>query len=449
MAPRFGTDGIRGAANAELTPELVLALGRAVVKVLGPPQCLVGRDTRRSGAMLSASLSAGLASEGVDVVDVGVAPTPAVAHLSQALGVPGLVVSASHNPFADNGVKVFAAGGLKLDTSREAEIEAHLEALSGVSPEAEPVQRRSGAGVGDIAEGGNLLERYQDHLFGALEGRSLAGLSIVLDCANGAAARVAAEVFRRTGATVTVVADEPDGLNINTRCGSTNPELMSEAVRAGGADIGLAFDGDADRLLAVDAAGRLVDGDHLISLFARDLAARGVLKNSAVAVTVMTNLGFHRAMDQAGIKVVQTPVGDRNVLDAIELNGLVLGGEQSGHIIFRELATTGDGLLTGLLLADLVCRSGSPLSVLAAGAMTRLPQCLLNVRVEGAPELDRCSAVWDAVAAAEVELGADGRVLLRASGTEPVVRVMVEAPTDEAARRTASRIAALVESHLG
>lgn len=445
MAPRFGTDGIRGAANSELTPELVLALGRSVVQVLRPRKCLVGRDTRRSGPMLSAALAAGMASEGVEVVDVGIAPTPAVAHLSNALGVPGLVVSASHNPFGDNGVKVFASGGLKLDAAREADIEEHLEALIRVSPEAEPVERKSGASVGGIVDGRLLLNLYQDHLFGALEGRALAGLSMVLDCANGAAAPLAEQVFARAGANVTTIASEPDGLNINSACGSTHPELLAGAVVDNGADIGLAFDGDADRLLAVDSKGSLVDGDQLISLFARDLAVRGLLKGGSVAVTVMTNLGFHRAMDEAGIEVVQTPVGDRNVLDAIESHGLVIGGEQSGHIIFRDLATTGDGLLTGLLLADLLCRSGKSLQDLAAGAMTRLPQCLLNVGAENAVVVD-CPAVDEAVRRAESELGRQGRVLLRASGTEPLVRVMVEAPSEEAARRIASEIAEVVKS---
>jgi phosphoglucosamine mutase len=437
---RFGTDGVRGVANAELSPELVLALGRTVARVLGGPRILIGRDTRRSGPLLCAALSAGILAEGVDVVDLGVVPTPAVAARSADQGLPAAVISASHNPFGDNGIKLFAAGGSKLEEDAEARIEALLHA-------APPVAAGSptGAAVGAQAVDAGIHAWYRDHLVSRLEGRRLDGLAVVVDCANGAASDVAPDVLDAAGARVlAVLAAEPDGTNINRSCGSTDPSLLADAVRECGADMGLAFDGDADRVIAVDGTGRLVDGDHLLALFALDLRRRHRLAGDTVVVTVMTNLGFHRAMAAEGVSVHTTDVGDRNVLVALEANGWSLGGEQSGHLVFTELATTGDGLLSGLLLADLVVRSGRPLGELAGGIMQSLPQVLRNVRAPDRSGLAAAPMVWAEVEAVEQELGADGRVLLRPSGTEPLVRIMVEAVTMDRAAAAADRLEAAV-----
>lgn len=437
MAPRFGTDGIRGIANDDLTPELVMALGRAAARVLGLEGCVVGRDTRRSGAMVVAALEAGLAAEGVLVHDVGVAPTPAIAHLSSELALAAFVISASHNPFPDNGIKVFAPGGVKLDPVAEGAIEAELEALSSHPGGAFGA---SGEGVGVVEPAAGLLVSYRDHIESVLDHRTLEGLSVVLDCANGAASGVAPEIFRRLGATVEVLSASPDGININAGCGSTYPAGVASAVVDLGADMGLAFDGDADRLVAVGHDGTVVDGDQLLALFAPDMRASGRLKGDKVAVTVMSNLGFHLSMADQGIGVVETPVGDRNVLEAIESAGLALGGEQSGHIIFRDLATTGDGILTGVLLADLVLRSGSSLGELALKSMVRLPQRLMNVKVPLPDRLAEAPGVWEEVERVRAHLGRTGRVLLRASGTEPLVRVMVEASTQAEADASATRL---------
>ncbi len=436
----FGTDGVRGLANVELTPEVTLALGRAVARVLAPAQIVVGRDTRRSGPALQAALSAGVAAEGVDVVDVGVLPTPAVAYVASTLRVPGAVISASHNPYSDNGVKVFAAGGAKLDTAVEAAIEA--EWLRGAS--------RTGGGVGRIIVDPHAAEAYASHLVDCLEGRRLAGISVLLDCAHGAASDIAPGVLAAAGAQVSAIGTEPDGTNINDGCGSTSPGALQAAVVAAHADLGLAFDGDADRCLAVDETGELIDGDHLMALFALDLAARDGLDEGAVVVSVMSNLGLRLSMEAAGIQVVETSVGDRHVLDAMCARGLALGGEQSGHIIFRRLATTGDGLLTGLLLADLVCRQGRSLSALAASAMTRLPQHLANVELPAGRGhlLVSSPRLAAAVAEARAELGPRGRVLLRPSGTEPLVRVMAEAPTPTTAVAVVERLCAVLRSEL-
>jgi phosphoglucosamine mutase len=424
VAVRFGTDGIRGIANAELTPELVLALGRAAARVLPAERFVVGRDTRRSGTMLQAALSAGLAAEGADVVDLGVLPTPAIAWRCAQWGVPGAIVSASHNPFADNGVKLLAAGGLKLPVATELAIEAELDAICSASER--PVRSPVGHGVGRlVAE--DSRDAYVEHLVGLLDGRRLDGLTVVLDAANGAAFLVGPDAFGRVGATVHVLSCDPDGTNINESCGSTHPEALAEEVRRIGADLGVAFDGDADRVVAVDAEGGIVTGDELLVLFARDLAHRGRLAGRTLVVTVMSNLGLHRAMAEDSIAVRETSVGDRNVLEALDADGLALGGEQSGHIIFREMATTGDGILTGLLLADLVLRAQQPLADLVAGAMTRFPQRLVNVSVPDPTSVVEDPVVLDEVARVAEELGDAGRVLLRASGTEPLIRVMVEA----------------------
>ncbi|HEX9968903.1 MAG TPA: phosphoglucosamine mutase [Acidimicrobiales bacterium] len=434
MTLRFGTDGVRGVANSELTPELVLALGRAAARVLDGDTFAVGRDTRRSGEMLQAALSAGLAAEGMQVLDLGVLPTPGVAFVAADCGWPGAMISASHNPFTDNGVKFFAEGGRKLTDEQEERLEAELDAVLAGS-------RGTSPAVGEVHTPRRLVDRFVDHVVESVEGRRLHGMSVVLDCANGAASEVAPEAFMRLGATVRVIAALPDGSNINEGCGSTHPEQLQAAVVEHGAALGLAFDGDADRVLAVDHRGRLVDGDHLIALCAVDLRERGRLADDTVVVTVMTNLGFHLAMGERGIRVHETQVGDRYVLEALDANGWSLGGEQSGHVIFRDLATTGDGILTGVQVADLVHRAGRPLADLADAAMTRLPQVLRNVRVADRDALAGAEAVWDEVAEVEAELGDHGRVLLRPSGTEPLVRVMVEAPTPEQAEAAAGRLA--------
>ncbi|HEX6596799.1 MAG TPA: phosphoglucosamine mutase [Acidimicrobiales bacterium] len=429
MTLRFGTDGVRGVANAELTPELLLALGRAAARVLGPGPFLVGRDTRWSGEMVTAAVAAGLASEGAHVVDLGVLPTPGVAWHSRSENLPAAMISASHNPFPDNGVKFFTAGGLKLPDATEARLEAEMD----LAPAAAP----TGRGLGWITERDGS-EQYLDHLAASLGGRRLHGLRLVVDCANGATSGLAGDLFSSLGADVQVLAAEPDGANINEGCGSTHPEGLQRAVVAAGADAGLAFDGDGDRVLAVDAGGALVDGDEIIALCAVDRRERGLLPGDAVVVTVMANLGFRQAMAEHGVQVVDTAVGDRYVLEALEKGGWVLGGEQSGHVIFRDLATTGDGMLTGLQVLDVMARTGRPLTELAA-VMTRRPQVLRNVRV-ARRDLHEAGALWDEVRAVEERLAGTGRVLIRSSGTEPVLRVMVEAATAEEAEAASRQL---------
>jgi len=426
---RFGTDGVRGVANAELSPELVLALGRAAARVLGPGPFVVGRDTRISGPLLQAALSAGMATEGADVVDLGVLPTPGVAWLAAADQRPAAMISASHNPYPDNGVKFFMAGGRKLSDETEEALEAELDR---VLAETGGSSRRTGPALGRLLSGDGH-DRYEAALVDSIDGRGLAGLSIVVDCANGAASEVAPAVLRSLGAEVTILCDDPDGVNINDGCGSTHPGELQRAVVARGAAAGLAFDGDADRVLAVDHTGALVDGDQLIAICALDRRTRGRLPGDTVVVTVMANLGFRQAMARQGIALVETDVGDRYVLEEMERGGWSLGGEQSGHIIFGDLATTGDGVLTGLQVLDVMVRTGRSLADLA-GVMAKLPQVLRSVPVakRGASvgEYDELSTVIRAVTA---DLGDRGRVLVRPSGTEPVVRVMVEAVTaDEA-----------------
>ena len=436
---------MRGVANADLTPELVVALGRAAAKVLGPGPFLVGRDTRVSGPLLRAALTAGMTAEGDDVIDLGILPTPAVAYLSAADGLPAAMLSASHNPFPDNGIKFFATGGRKLSDDAERALEAELDRVLHVGPSREPP---TGADVGAISSGLGGRERYEASVIATLEGRRLDGLRVVIDCANGAAFAVAPSVLDRLGADVTVINARPDGTNINAHCGSTHPEELQRRVVAEGAHVGLAFDGDADRVLAVDHQGALVDGDQLVALCALDRRDRGLLAGDTVVITVMTNLGFRLAMAERGIKCVETQVGDRYVLEALEEGAWSLGGEQSGHVIFRDLATTGDGLLTGVQVLDVVARSRRPLAELAA-VMTRLPQVLRNVRVADRDGLDAAEALWSEVREVEAELGDRGRVLIRPSGTEPVVRVMVEAPTSEDAEAVATRLIAAVERVLG
>lgn len=434
---RFGTDGIRGVANTEVTVEFALTLGRAAARVLGGEKFLIGRDTRRSGPFLEAALAAGMCAEGVDVELLGVVPTPAVAVLSALDGRPAAMISASHNQFADNGIKLFAAGGTKLSDEIQSELEAEMERIRTLGP---AVDALSGADVGTIGHvEGSATSRYEASVIDALEGRSLDGLHVVLDCANGSNSDVAPEVFRRAGASVTVIGDRPNGLNINEDCGSTHPGQLQSTVAEVGADLGFAFDGDADRVLAVDAGGALIDGDQLIAVCARDLMDRGRLRHGAVVVTVMSNLGFHTGMDNAGIEVVETQVGDRYVLEALDQHDLSLGGEQSGHLIFRDLTTTGDGLLSAVLVADLVRRKQRGLGELADESMRRLPQVLQNVRLAHRPD-DLLDLIAVQVRDAEAELAGTGRVLIRSSGTEPVVRVMVEAPDGGVARRLAGSL---------
>ncbi|MEW1654379.1 phosphoglucosamine mutase [Streptomyces sp. NPDC093707] len=452
MARLFGTDGVRGVANADLTAELALGLSVAAAHVLAEagtfeghrPTAVVGRDPRASGEFLEAAVVAGLASAGVDVLRVGVLPTPAVAYLTGVLGADlGVMLSASHNPMPDNGIKFFARGGHKLADELEDRIEETYRAHSS----GEPWERPTGAGVGRVTEYDEGFDRYVAHLVGVLPNR-LDGLKIVIDGAHGAAAHVSPEAFARAGAEVVTIGTEPDGLNINDGCGSTHLDKLRAAVVEHGAALGVAHDGDADRCLAVDHTGNAVDGDQILSVLALGMREAGTLREDTVVATVMSNLGFKLAMERAGIALVQTAVGDRYVLEEMKAYGYALGGEQSGHVIVLDHATTGDGTLTGLMLAARVAATGRSLAELA-GVMERLPQILVNV-----PDVDKSRVgssveLAAAVADAEQELGATGRVLLRPSGTEPLVRVMVEAADIEQARAVAQRLADAVKSALG
>ncbi|GCE76779.1 phosphoglucosamine mutase [Cellulomonas biazotea] len=447
MGRLFGTDGVRGLANRDVTAELALDLSVAAAHVLGAsgafeghrPRAVVGRDSRASGEFLAAAVAAGLASAGVDVVNVGVLPTPAVAYLTAELGVDiGVVLSASHNPMPDNGIKFLARGGHKLDDELELAIEARM---------GEVWDRPLGAQVGRIRlDTGRAGDDYVDHLVGTI-GAPLSGLRIAVDCANGAASEVGPAALRQAGADVVVINASPDGRNINEKCGSTHPEQLLVAVVASEADLGVAFDGDADRCLAVDADGRLVDGDQIMGVLAIALRDAGGLVDDTLVTTVMSNLGLRLAMRDHGIRTVETAVGDRYVLEAMRAGGYSLGGEQSGHIIMAAHSTTGDGVLTALQLAARVATTGEPLSKLA-GVVQRLPQTLVNV-----PNVDKGRAgadapLLDAVRAAEARLGDTGRVLLRPSGTEPLVRVMVEAATQQDADDVARDLADVVSARL-
>ena len=439
---RFGTDGIRGVANTEITPEIALALGRAAARRLPGSPWLLGRDTRRSGPMLLSALAAGLAAEGRDVVDAGVIPTPGLAWLAGERGVPAAMVSASHNPFSDNGIKLLGAGGSKLSVHDEVAIQDEL--VHSVRPA--PV---IGSAVGTISPDTAGLLSYIDRLVAVVPGAATYGGKVIIDCANGAASVVASAVFDRLGIDNSVINAGPDGTNINAGCGSTHLAMLQAEVARTGAAIGIAFDGDADRMLAVDQTGEVVDGDQLIAMFAADLHERGELTGDHVVVTVLSNLGLRLALTARGVSLVETPVGDRHVADALEAGGYVFGGEQSGHLIFRQHAVTGDGVLTSLKLVDLLARRAQPLSELAAVSMQRLPQAMVNVPVRDPNRLEFAVAVWNEVTAVEAELGSAGRVVLRSSGTEPAVRVMVEAPTIEEVNRQAKRLAAIVEQELG
>jgi phosphoglucosamine mutase len=442
----FGTDGVRGLANRELTAELALDLSVAAARVLAEvgafegrrPTAVVGRDTRASGEFLEAAVVAGLASAGVDVIRLGILPTPAVAFLTARMGADvGVMLSASHNPMPDNGIKFFARGGYKLDDAIEDLIEARL---------GESWDRPTGADVGRVRDDSTGFELYVEQLAGSARHR-LDGLRVVVDCANGAAYRVAPECLRRLGATVIPINAAPDGLNINDNCGSTHLEALTAAVVEHGADVGIAHDGDADRCLAVDAEGNVVDGDQILAILALAMRDAGRLRHDTVVVTTMSNLGFVLAMQREGIAVQQTKVGDRYVLEAMKAGGFSLGGEQSGHLILLDHATTGDGVLAAVQLLSRVAETGEPLGELAK-VMTRLPQVLVNVRGVDKSRAETDPTVVAAVQAASAELGETGRVLLRPSGTEPVVRVMVEAPTFEQAQRVADDLARTVQKVL-
>ena len=442
MGRLFGTDGVRGVAGSELTEELARGLGRAAVAVLAEaashrPVFLLGRDPRESGVWLEEALVAGIHEAGGDVLLAGVEPTPAVAFLTVDAGADaGVVISASHNPPEYNGIKFFGANGMKLPDAVEDAIEAVL---------ADPSPAVAADGSIRPLEGGR--ERYLAHLESAA-GARLDGMTVVVDCANGAASDLAPTLYGRLGATVHAIHAAPDGKNINVACGALHPEVAGAAVLELGADVGVSHDGDADRALFVDHRGETIDGDQVLAACAVAMKADGALPNDAVVTTVMANLGFHRAMMQAGIAVSATKVGDRYVLEEMLEEDVMLGGEQSGHLIFREHATTGDGLLTAVRFLSLAAREGRPVAELAA-VMRRYPQVMENVRVRSLEELDGSAPVWDAVRAAEDELSDRGRVLVRASGTEPLVRVMVEAETQDVARRHAENIAGEVRKHLG
>jgi len=441
----FGTDGVRGLANADLSPELATSIALAAVRTLvaadsgradsRTPLALVGRDPRASGEMLEAAVVAGLASAGANVVRVGVLPTPGVAYLTaQVKADLGVMVSASHNPMPDNGIKLFAAGGHKLADEIEDSIEGYL---------GESWDRPTGRMIGRVHDLPDGAKHYMEHLVAATPHR-LDGLKVVLDCANGAASDIAPAVFERLGATVVAIHADPDGLNINDGCGATHLAPLKEAVLSHQADFGLAVDGDADRCLAVDAAGVEVDGDQLMAILALAMREAGTLTLNTLVTTVMSNLGLKIAMQEAGIGLVEVKVGDRYVLEELRTRGLALGGEQSGHVVMPAFATTGDGVLTGLAVAARVASTGRPLADLAV-VVTKLPQVLVNVRV-GDKGVTLSPDVAEAVAGAEARLGGAGRVLLRPSGTEPLVRVMVEAATEDLAQRIAEDLAARVRT---
>ena len=444
MGSIFGTDGVRGIANVDLTPELAVALGRALVTVLHDegekrPSIVVGRDPRWSGEMLESALVAGITSAGGDAVAVGVLPTPAVAHLTtRSTAAAGVMLSASHNPVGDNGIKFFGPDGFKLTDAEEARLTELVEQREG----RRPVGTRIGRRVTDHA----AVARYIEHL-AATADVDLSGLRVVVDGANGAASSVAPQVYRQLGAEVVAIHCRPDGANINEQCGSTYPQQICDAVVANAADAGISHDGDADRLIAATHEGAEVDGDVILAVLARQMHHKGTLNHDAVVTTVMTNLGFKRAMETLHIEVVETKVGDRHVLEAMRERKLNLGGEQSGHLIDLDHSTTGDGILSAVRLLSVVRSTGATLKELA-GVMTRLPQVLVNVPGVDRDRLGASEAVWDVVAAEEARLDGAGRILLRPSGTEPLIRVMAEAESQEDALRAVDRIADAVRDHL-
>lgn len=439
----FGTDGIRGLANVDLTAELALDVAVAAAHILvensnDRPRAIVGQDSRASGEFLEAAVVAGLTSAGVDVYRVGIVPTPAVAYLVASTGADlGVMISASHNPMPDNGIKLFQRGGEKLADDVEALVEARI---------GEPWQRPTGAAVGRVINDDQLVNNYIEHLLSTID-VSLNGLKVVVDCANGASSFTAPVALSRAGAEVIAIANTPDGWNINDGVGSTHLDFLRNAVLKSGADVGIAHDGDADRCLAIDATGAEIDGDVIMAILAKGFKAQGKLKANTIVGTVMSNLGFMHAMAESGIQVVTTAVGDRYVLEAMLQSDFNLGGEQSGHVIMRDHANTGDGLLTALQLLAEVKRSGQTLQELSR-VMVRFPQVLINVKNVAKERLSTSTVIAAAVKAAEDELGSNGRVLLRASGTEPLVRVMVEAQSDAVAQSVATKLAQVVETEL-
>jgi len=446
MARLFGTDGVRGVANRDLTVDLALNLAKAAALVLGEaarkdgrrPIAVIGRDPRISGEYLAAAVAAGLAASGVDVYDAGVIPTPATAFLTADFSADfGVMISASHNPAPDNGIKFFASGGHKLADEVEDQIEAAMNSKA-LSP--------MGSSVGRVQRFADAEDRYIVHLLGAIP-NPLDGLKIVVDCAHGAASAISPQVFADSGAEVIVIGNDPDGLNINAGFGSTHMSALQSAVLEHNADMGFAHDGDADRCLGVDHDGQIIDGDQLMAILALSLKARGELARNTLVATVMSNLGLRLAMREADIEMIETKVGDRYVLEQIREGGYTLGGEQSGHIIFSRFATTGDGILTGLMIAAEVKRTGKSLQELAA-QMKTYPQVLINVKGVDRSRVDSDQGLKDIVSEAEKDLGATGRVLLRASGTEALVRVMVEAADEGTAHSWADRIARVVEKNL-
>ncbi|MDU2418540.1 MAG: phosphoglucosamine mutase [Streptococcus parasanguinis] len=446
MGKYFGTDGVRGEANVELTPELAFKLGRFGGYVLSQheeetPLVFVGRDTRISGEMLEHALIAGLLSVGIRVYKLGVIATPGVAYLVRTeKASAGVMISASHNPALDNGIKFFGGDGFKLDDDRELEIEALLDAAEDTLP------RPSAQGLGTVMEYPEGLRKYQEFLVST--GVQLEGMHVVLDTANGAASTSARQIFADLGAQLTVIGEKPDGLNINDGVGSTHPEHLQEKVKEVGAAIGLAFDGDSDRLIAVDENGEIVDGDKIMYIIGSYLSSKGLLEKNTIVTTVMSNLGFHKALDAKGIQKEITAVGDRYVVEEMRKSGYNLGGEQSGHIVLMDYNTTGDGLLTGVQLASVIKMSGKTLSELAS-QMKKYPQSLINVRVTDKYRVEENIHVQEIMTKVETEMNGEGRILVRPSGTEPLVRVMVEAATDADAERYAQSIADVVEEKMG
>ncbi|MBO00892.1 MAG: phosphoglucosamine mutase [Acidimicrobiaceae bacterium] len=439
MSLKFGTDGVRGRAFVDLRPEWVTNLAISASDVLQSDTVVIGSDGRESGKDFVSALRTGFESEGLSVWYMGTVPTPALAHAAATHGIAGAMVSASHNPSEDNGIKLLSAGGKKLNDDAQSEIEAILESND----------------FPNLTQGASYVEPSYSHLANdwvstlreSIKDRNLSGISLVVDCANGAVSAFAANTLRELGAKVVSIHDAPDGTNINEGCGSTSLGSLRAAVRDNSADLGLAFDGDADRVLAIDRQGRVIDGDFMIAICAEDMKSRKALKDNTAVVTVMTNLGFHLAMKEKGIHVHQTPVGDRQVLAALVANDWSLGGEQSGHIIFSDLSTTGDGLLTGIQLLDIIARSNKRLDELADFAMIRYPQVLKQVNLSKTT-IDIESSLAEDIANAEIELGDSGRVLVRRSGTEPVLRIMVESLTDEIAESTANKLVLAAESYL-
>ena len=453
----FGTDGVRGEFGKELTETYAANLAEVAAQILQCKKVVIGRDTRESGSALENAIAEALTRIGVEVQLMGVAPTPAIAFAAHKHGVVAIAITASHNLFQDNGIKIFAAGGLKLSDDQQASIEREMIARDtavrdGVATNSQIVDEISSGGEKLVAKRLNLrpelLQEYCDWIVDLVPRDAFKNLHVALDCANGAFSYVAPEVFSKLGATVTTVNATPDGRNINLQCGATHPSALVEVVKSVGANFGVAFDGDGDRLIAVDNKGQIVDGDHLLAISALNMKTQGTLRGNKVVVTVMTNIGFHEAMKRAGIEVLTTPVGDRSVLLALEENSLSLGGEQSGHIIYQDFATTGDGLLAAIKLATVVVESKKTLNEVAVNAMTSFPQVLINLRI--AKRVEGVDSIFKSeIEAAEKALGESGRVLVRASGTEPMVRVMVEAPQQEVAEQVAATLADAISARLG